>query len=222
MSVPDVLYRVRNGRKNEELRYSLRSLVNVEHEQVYIVGNVPEWVQGVEHIPRGEYVTKWEALVGELLRACVALRGRQFLLMDDDFYVMAPQKVPIYHVGPLLEHAANTVGAYSRSLRATADYLLQRGVKEPLSYELHVPMLIDADAMANILRPVADKRRPALQARSLYGNLRHLKGRRIHDVKVRRGEPLPEGPLLSSNDNLTPLLPILSAAFPQAGPYERV
>lgn len=219
---PDVLYRVRNGRRNEELRYSLRSLANVEHGDVFIVGDMPDWVQGVERIPRGYYVTKWEGLVVDLLRACEALPGRQLLLMDDDFYVLAPQKVPVYHMGPLLEHAANVVGAYSRSLRATAEYLMARGIRQPLSYELHVPMLIDGDAMAEVLRPVADRKRPALQARSLYGNLRHLKGKRIHDVKVRRDRVVPDSTLLSSNDDLAPLLPVLTRAFPQAGAYERL
>ena len=48
---PDIVYVVRPGERNEELRYSLRSLSNLPHGRVWIAGYMPKWVTGVEHIP---------------------------------------------------------------------------------------------------------------------------------------------------------------------------
>ena len=217
---PDVLYRVRPGEKNEELRYSLRSLCNVEHGDVFMVGYPPKWVKQVNRIPGKHWRTKWQALVGDLLLACEQLPGRRLLLIDDDMYVLVRQQVPVYHAGSLVEHAKQTVGAYGRSLKATAEYLMGMGIAKPLSYELHVPMVIESDAMAECLRPVVDRYIAPLQARSLYGNIANVGGVECEDVKVRRNI-VPRGrDLLSSNNDLRPILPILQAALPQASRYE--
>lgn len=220
MTPPDVLYRVKGNRSNEQLRYSLRSLCNVEHGEVWLVGLMPPWVRGVQYIPGDHYSSKWAGLVGDLYVACKDLTGRKLLLMDDDFFVLEAKPIPAVHLGPLKDHAQRLSGSYARSLAATYQYLVNMGVKEPLSYEAHVPMLIEADAMAEILRPVLKARMP-LQARSLYGNLRKVKAKRMDDVKVRRGEPLPTGPLLSGNGMLNLVLPVLAAAFPEGCRYER-
>ena len=217
---PDVLYRVRGSRKNEELRYSLRSLSKLEHGDVWIVGDVPPWVRGVKQIEGARYTTKWHGLVGDLLIACEQLSGKTLLLMDDDFYVLtAGPPPPVVHSGPLKDHAGRVIGSYQRSLALTYQYLVGQGIKEPLSYELHIPMVIKADKMAEVLWPVATE---PMQARSLYGNLAHLGGKLAADVKARRTDPIPGGRWLSSQNFLGPIAPLLQQTFPEAGPYEQV
>lgn len=218
--VPDVLYRVKGNRANEQLRYSLRSLANIEHGEVWLVGLMPPWVRGVRYIPGEHWTSKWAGLVGDLYIACRDLSGKTLLLMDDDFFVLEAKPLPSIHLGPLKDHAARLSGSYARSLTATYEYLRAQGIAEPLSYEAHVPMLIEADAMVEVLRPVLKMRMP-LQARSLYGNLRHVKAKQMPDVKVRHGEPVPISPLLSGNGRLDDYLPLLVDALPQASPYER-
>ena len=46
----DAVYYVRPGDRNDELRYSLRSLANLPHDRVWIVGHTPPWVTGIESI----------------------------------------------------------------------------------------------------------------------------------------------------------------------------
>lgn len=216
--MPDVLYRVRGGKRNDELRYSLRSLANIEHGEVWMIGEVPPWVTGVKVIDGAQHgPTKWHALLADLHTACEHLSGRKLLLMDDDFYVLAKGPVPMLHAGPLNDHVARTAGSYQRSLSATWVYLREQGVKEPLSYELHLPMPIDATRMAGILAPV---RGQPLQARTLYGNLAHAKGRQVVDVKVRRGDPVPAGPWLSSAVFDASMERVIRRALPQRGAYE--
>ena len=52
MVVPDIYYPViKSVNDNAELRFSLRSLKNIEHGNVYIVGYKPLWVKNVIHLP---------------------------------------------------------------------------------------------------------------------------------------------------------------------------
>jgi len=214
---PDVLYRVRGRRHNEELRYSLRSLANVEHGEVWIVGQAPPWVTGVQVIEGGMLRTKWHNLVADLHKACVVLTGRTLILMDDDFYVLGKGPIPMLYRGSLREHIEATAGSYQRTLQNTADYLKQWGVHRPLSYELHVPMVIDADQMAEVLAPVVGQ---ALQARTLYGNLVGPVGSMALDVKARRGKPLSTGRWLSSQGWFGAIADRLTTALPERSAYE--
>lgn len=101
----DVVYYVRPGERNEELRYSLRSLQNMPHERVWLVGHKPAWVTGVEHIPnRSNGSSPQHNATSHLLAACDAVPAERFVVFNDDFYVMEPiEHIPALHAGPLSE-----------------------------------------------------------------------------------------------------------------------
>ena len=96
MSAPDVVYLCRSG-ENEELRYSLRSLKNVPHGQVWIFGGAPSWISdrvnfvGVPQTDfnfRDAWKTKFENTRRNLYTATQQPEvSEHFLLMNDDFYV---------------------------------------------------------------------------------------------------------------------------------------
>jgi hypothetical protein len=60
--LPDLVYVVREGDRNNELRHSLRSVVaNVPHRLVWIAGYKPGWVSDlVGYIPMAQRGTKWQ------------------------------------------------------------------------------------------------------------------------------------------------------------------
>lgn len=214
----DVLYRVRAGR-NDSLRYSLRSLANVPHGDVHMVGFPPKWVRNVEVITPKQWRTKWRALVGDLLLACEQLSGRRLLLIDDDMYVLTRrERVETLHAGDLRTSAERKAGTYGRTMNWTADYLEGMGITGLLSYELHIPLEIDADGMAEAIAPVVNAKRP-LQARSLYGNLTRIGGTEAADVKLHDGS-LPAEYLSSDPRSWLHWLPMLTALFPTASDYE--
>jgi hypothetical protein len=220
----DVLYRVRPTRRNEPLRYSLRSLSNVLHGDVFVVGGTPHWVKGVHVIPGDRYTSKWKAMAGELHKACMELSGRTLLLVDDDMFVRRPFVTwPTLHAGSLATHALTARGAYQRSMFNTAVYLERLGIPTPVSYELHIPMVIDADAMAATLEAVLQWREP-LQPRSVYGNLQHVGGDQHEDVKVRalgKDDALPPGPFLSASPRAWfNMAPKIMAEFPTPSEFE--
>lgn len=209
----DVLYRVRRG-DNEELRYSLRSLANVDHGRVVVAGHCPEWVRNVTHIPHWIRGSKWYK-AQENLRAALPHLSDQFILIDDDMYVMESGPIPTLHKGPLRPSSNSSL--YSQSRRMAVNWLARHGCSSPLNYELHVPMIFDRDRLASVL---AAKVMPG-HIRSLYGNVFQIGGERMAiDVKM-IGDVKP-GRFASTTDTSWKETPgdYIRAAFPDPSPYE--
>lgn len=202
----DVAYIVRPGDRNAELRYSLRSLINVPHRDVWIIGHRPAWCVNVKHIfvpqldPRSHKYENATALMTALSE-----RGPgTFALMNDDFFCLRPvgHWPPAAHRGPLLDLAESRPGSYGMLLRATAALLREAGQPDPLAYTLHMPMVMERDALAFALE-YGLRRRPAgdqLSWRSLYGNLMRIGGEQRVDVKVAEDGTLPDDPWISTTD----------------------
>ena len=100
----DIVFVVRPGESNEVLRYSLRSLVNLPHRQVYISGYCPSWVKNVIYIATDQEGNDDLDNSNHNL-ICAAIRedlSDNFILMNDDFFIMAPADVvPPMHQGSL-------------------------------------------------------------------------------------------------------------------------
>lgn len=186
----DVLYRLGPRGVNDPLRYSLRSLVNVPHGQVHVIGQVPKWLTNVDVLEPGQWRSVFRNSLGNLYRACLQLAGRRFILIDDDTYILHPiEAVEPLHAEDLLSQSKHKAGSYGRTIRWTNDWLAARGIENGLSYELHVPMPIDADRCAAALEPALGASR-AVQARSIYGNIAQIGGEYSEDVKVGKGARL--------------------------------
>lgn len=239
---PDIVFPVRPGDWNEELRYALRSLVNVPHDRVWIVGHCPPWVRkrfgrepGVHHYPRvqegSKYLNATKGLV-EVARELGSSMSKPFLLSNDDFYVMQKVKghFPVFHMGPVEKviewyQKKRHRGAYWRGMVATFELMQRLGIKEPLSYELHIPMPIYREDLLeawDLGRSIE-----VLHIRTLYGNLANLRGTQMEDVKVYRGrttrtQDWKQWPFLSSNDDVTfpPMRTLMRERFPDPSPYE--
>lgn len=192
-----------------ELRHSLRSLANLPHNgEVWLVGDqAPDWLTGVRHIEGNLAGVKARNVLDNIARAVVHPDvPDQFLLMNDDFFVMQPSDAPVEHCGTLAEHIARQKtqhGWYPATLRATLDYLQSLGIADPLSYELHKPMRVDKARMRQALAECAEFEQydhPALQARSIYGNRWHIGGRRVADCKVTAVRTYNPRTVYSTND----------------------
>lgn len=229
----DLLYLLRVGEDNEELRHSLRSVAaNLPHGRVWLAGHRPSWVDpdAVRFVPVPRHRDKHTSSTANLL---AALREPDMpahvVLMNDDFFVTSPVAgVPMLHRGSVAEVAAgySPHGTYGRGMRQTAALLARLGHPEAVSYELHVPMVIHGPTMRHLLELHGRGRIRCLHKRTLYGNLAHCGGRRAEDVKVFRDDQEwnPEGPFLSTNDvtfNRGRVGVWLRARFPDPCRYER-
>jgi hypothetical protein len=225
---PTVAYAVRQGDRNEELRYSLRSLANLDHHRVIIAGHCPPWVTNVEHIPTVQTGSKYERAARNWRAVCEAL-DEPFLMFNDDFFVMRPTTVETWHRGPLVDvigyYEARGQSRYLNGMRRTAELLDRLGYPDPLSYGLHVPMLIDPAWWLKMLTVTADEPGP-LHLRTVYGNLAGIGGTYMADVKAHltaRTSQLRHSPFLSTDDDSFQRFTIsekIRATFPESCRYE--
>lgn len=91
------------------LRFSLRSLQNIKHDRVFIVGDKPGWIQNVEYIRypdafKRASLNTWY----KLLKVCRSNVSQKFILMDDDYMIMKPTvEIPYYSRGTIEEVIRN-------------------------------------------------------------------------------------------------------------------
>lgn len=205
----DILWLVRAGDSNEELRFSMRSVAaNLPHDRVWIAGYRPKWVSSeVRHIAVHQQTlgTKYQRSLANLLAACSHPKvSDEFVRFDDDFFVLKPmESIPVLHRG-LLDEIANDYarrgsGQYLKGMRATEKLLVGLGFSDILSYELHAPMTFDKEKLAEVLRlPLQHGlKTKCLHPRTLYGNYWHVGGEESHDFK---SNTFQDWPFLSTND----------------------
>ena len=159
---PDVVYPYRRTTDDEALSYSLRSLdkhARGIYGRVWIVGDLPEWATGVEHIPhehlRGrqdDIRAKWTLVAGHPEVSSV------FLLMNDDMWLMRRvRRFEAFHMGPTsvyldrLERDGDRYRTWRSHVRATADWMAEQGYPDPLVRQGHRPALFDKAKVAEVL-----------------------------------------------------------------------
>lgn len=186
---PDVVW-VYKGNNNSELEYSVKSVKNIEHGRKIVIGDSPG-LNTVEHIKQPIY--RWAMLsphhdvISKLHHATTLDISDDFILMNDDFFITKPTDIPVAHRGPLQDHVNNRRinDAYTKTLKKTLDYLKGQGIDEPLSYELHIPMVLNKHKLRELydtIIPMISHASPML-TRSLYGNLYQIGGEYMDDPK---------------------------------------
>lgn len=211
----DIVYPYKLSGTGEELRYSLRSLKNLPHDEVWIVGDKPPWVQNVNYIrvPQNG-PSKWANSRKNILTACEHPDiSDDFILFNDDFFVMEEiQYVPTLHRGLITEvvdnfKRRNVNSKYVAGLVETAEMLRWAGVPDPMyAYNLHIPMVINKAKMLecfDYLKALSLPHVPyCFHLRSYYGNFWQIGGTQAKDVKIRNNRsPVPPGPFLSTNNS---------------------
>jgi hypothetical protein len=192
MDAPDIIYVVRSGEINNELRYSLRSLGHLPHGRVFITGHCPSWVRNVTHIPVPRMINKFDSIERNL-RAALAHPelGEHAYYFNDDFYVTEPiDEIPVMHRGIV------DLRVYAQEFRIrmiTTLNALGKGVVH-LDYELHVPLPLAIEQARDLMAVSPTK----VMWRTWYGNMARLGGEMALDVKSRHGE-VHNSALLSSS-----------------------
>ena len=226
----DYVYICRPG-ENEELRYSIRSVIaNAPEGRVWLIGSKPDWYVG-NFIPVKDKFGKFENI-----RQCQIAAAKSddisddFVLMNDDFFIVRKLLGVPTLCGSLLkdrvdEYRLLTGGSsYVTLLHQTMMYLKRQGTKDPIDYDIHVPMVFNKTK----LRSIVDQ---SLSIRSLYGNTFAIGGEQINDVKSykdRRFESRSydyiagSSPYLSTEDDSFALAyeHVLKDMFPDPSPYE--
>jgi hypothetical protein len=178
----DYVYICREG-ENEELRYSIRSVVkNTSYTNIWVVGYKPDWYVG-DFVDYPDTATKFDNILNctKVIPGIGAISDNFVLMNDDFFFLKYRNSMPVYHGGLLRDKIDkySLLGArrYASLLRRTYKDLIRQGIKEPLDYDIHVPMPMNKQLLAQSI----DR---AYFPRSGYGNLNNIGGQLITDVKA--------------------------------------
>ena len=230
----DIVYSLSSNYTGEELKYSLRSLVNMPHDKVYFVGGCPSWAKNIVHIPTEQTGTKWQNVPRNLIAVCEDSRvSDDFIYFNDDFFVLQKVKNPKKELN-LYKNTITSVldrlgkkhpipTNYMAGMSQTQALLRELGKAEPLCYELHVPFVFNKDNYLRMFDIDEVFNIDILHYRSLYGNLYLTGGKDMPDVKVGSRSVFSghTGHFLSCSNASFPLVkPFLERTFPDKCAYE--
>lgn len=218
----DYVYLCRDG-ENEELRYSIRSVIkNGNPDNIWVVGGKPDWYIGnFLEVPQDK--GKFENQVNSLKEVCSNSDiSDDFILMNDDFYILKPVEEYKYYDGLLKDKLNNHTiqygnSSYARALRGAVKQLQRIGIQEPINYEVHMPMALNKANLVQVLDL-------SLSPRSLYGNLFINDGINIKDVKIYKDSKDIDldNSLISTEDNSFNLIKDkLGLLFPASSIFEK-
>ena len=191
----DILYLLKESNVNEELIYSLRSLVNMPHEQVFFAGGCPKGIKNIIHIPVEQNGDKHQNSTNNLIAACKDERlSNDFILMNDDFFILSPIKNPAEELNFNRGEIQNVYQDYANrflnqttymiGMQHSMNFLQNLGIKNPLSFELHIPIVLNKAKVLEMFAIKDVESIPVLHKRSLYGNLYIKHSNYTEDVKI--------------------------------------
>lgn len=235
-------------RSTDELRYSLRSMVQHYRQlgEVHVFGGRAPWFsEHVHHHPVRQTYQKHENTWRVWTEIASAARdGRlpeHFLIMNDDYFLLSPvERVPVYASGRLTDWIA--ARAQSRliveTIQRTQRMIAELGGPAPadqLGFELHVPLVAHGPTLAQLWAQLdrwtrGGRMTHRIAKRSAYANLAGCTDVELmaQDCKViKAGDPMPAGPWVSTSDesfmmrNVHEAGRIIRAALPDATRFER-
>lgn len=228
----DVLYILGRGSKHDdmELRLSLRCLEKnaIGVDRVFIVGNCPEWVQNVVHIPAEDTYTAENNAFQKVLKACQNGISDEFLLMNDDFFLLESfdiRKYPYFARGFLDTEKPDN--SYKRSLNRTSVYLRKFNTGN-VNFEVHCPIRFNKHKVM-LLEGYAEyfKKQEGVLLRSFYHNIFNSDVREkdfVEDTKNYNDEWKPiynETGCLSTSDNCDNILKRIEEVYPNKSRWEK-
>lgn len=180
----DIVYICRDG-DNEELRYSIRSAVkNLPHDNLWVVGGKPDWYSGpyIEVPQDNFYYENARNNIRTIIKSNEI--SDTFILMNDDFFVMNKVKNLPYMYSGLLIDKINIRESYASGdmyttmlIQTYSDLYEKSKIKQPLDYELHVPMIFEKQKLSSVIDSQG-------LWRSMYGNIYGVGGQIFTDNKI--------------------------------------
>lgn len=177
----DVVYPLVPRHSSPELRYSLRSLTNLPHSKVWVVGDRPEYLMNVHYIETVQKSSKFSNLCTNIEAACRNdVVSDPFYLFNDDFFVTGKiESVPDLWRSSI-DQDVSRYRSLARPEWVEHSTLIRDLLNAERSYELHVPIRVHKAEMLEALKLAGYG--PCW--RTAYGAVARLEGDQIPDVKI--------------------------------------
>jgi len=210
--------------EDNELRYALRSIEKnvTNYEKIVIVGEKPSWLTGVLHIPQDDpHRCKERNIMEKVRTACLSPEVSEvFLFSNDDIYFMRPMSahdILYWHSGTISTYSeGKRLNGYMECMKRTNAVLVERGVKEPLYYDIHVPIPYSKKLFLEVMAKYEWRQRSTYTVKSIYCNTLGIRGVYMDDVKRKEG-----GAFYSTTDKILGLQrQHLELHFPEPSRYE--
>lgn len=201
----DIVYLLKNDYDSEELKYSIRSVVqNFPYRKIVFVGGKPNDIDPDIYIADEQPGnTKWQKSTHSLRLACKNDDlTPDIWLFNDDFFVMDKIKTDVNYFGGTLEKRIRELrrshpggSSYTRSLELMKNRLASTGF-DTLDFCLHLPMLVNREKVLKLFKERPD----IVMFRSFYGNMYEIDCQYSKDCKVYDLETIPDTPYISTTD----------------------
>lgn len=221
----DVIYPYKSAPYDFELRFSLRSLVNLQHDRVIISGDRPKITNDrAIHVRVDPIRDRYRSSTENILAACEASEANDVVVMHDDIFILRPWRFAHENRGTIEEYLSTggAHGGYRAAVERTRDILHSEGISDPLFFGLHTPTVYDRQ---NLIDLIGAHRGTSVLLRTLYHNLFPQPSSRVRDVK--RGgwsEIARPDAVLSVSDNAAADAGFrlwIASLFPERSRYER-
>lgn len=188
-----------------ELELSIWTLQNIKewNGQIYIVGDDPGGILPADytHLPIAhnwgkESNNKWNDEICAYQTAAEVVGD--FIMMADDIFILKPWSLARHNRGSIKDHITkrNILDGFMVQLERTAKWLKGHG-KPTLSYEIHIPFLVEADKFLEIVG-IIPHIRDGVFIRSAYGNWFNEPSTPLGDTK---NQPITDETVIHSSSN---------------------
>ena len=200
----DLVYMLKMGNYNPDLKYSLRSVEKYVSgfDRIWVVGHKPVWIQNVEYLRVSQDSTKYRNSLKNIISMCMCKDiSDDFVLMNDDFiahdYVNV--KTDLNLCLKTLDEKIKRFETYPHSswregFKTIKQLLVDLGSDHFMDFEVHAPMIFNKHKFLNIINndKIVEfvKNHTVLHYRTLYGNIYYSNPKSIRDVKISKNSDL--------------------------------
>lgn len=185
----DIVYILGKGSvwKDNEIRYSLRSIEKhlKDYKNVYIIGECPDFLTNVIHIPCNDYGDKHERNIMEKIKVACNTKeiSDNFFFINDDHFLLKDvscKNYPYYYKGLILDYI--TVRDFDDYRTALTNTFIELEGK-PLNYDIHTPIIYNKKDFLKIMNKFSWENDDYV-IKSLYCNSKGVKPVHLEDCKI--------------------------------------
>lgn len=203
-----------------DLRYALRGFeLYVKPDKIYVIGGLPGWIQGIEHIPATDRpeAHQRERNMFEKLLLCPE---DEFLYANDDHYLLTSWQEQYGWDVSLLDkfYSLSRNSNYKKTVANTI-----RVAPKGNNFDIHAPMIMQRSFLHR-MRVCRWDLPWGMAVKSVYAQFAGIIGKQMADVKFRipfAGKDVKDLDWFSTADGVVEkMLPLMNKLYPKKSLYE--